>query len=251
MSNVMRASIEDKLWHTMRGELSRFSPEIAANDLLMCCACGRRLRREHFNLEHLIPRQALGEDPDVVRENPATPANIRAGNLLLCKERLIIKGKQVSGNGCNGWKGRYYDTAIRELTSARALRPTDTIIDRHIIAALALGYLAMVAEYGYIIALMPSGLLMRQQFFSPNRFHRSLGLRHQMLLGGPMPTSADAPLWERPFSFSFQEGSCVVGARNFAIQVPVSHDPSKPLARRLRFVPSKFALRPDFTTVFD
>jgi hypothetical protein len=251
MSNIIRASIEDKLWHKMRDDLSRFAPEIAGNDLLMCCACGRRLSREHFNLEHLIPRQALGDDPDLVRENPATPSNVRAGNLLLCKQRLILKGKQVSGNGCNGWKGRYYDTAIRELTSARALKPADTITDRHIIAALALGYLAVVAEYGYIIALVPSGLLMREQFFSPNRFHRSLGLRHQMLLGGPMPTSADAPLWERPFSFSFQNGACVVGARNFAIMVPASRDPKQPFAHQLRFVPSKFALRPDFTTAFD
>ncbi len=32
--------------------------------------------------------------------------------------------------------------------------------DTHIIAALVLGYLAMVAEYGYVVALMRSGLLM-------------------------------------------------------------------------------------------
>jgi len=251
MSDLMTASIEDKLWHKMKGDLSRFAPEIGGSELLMCCACGRRLGREHFNLEHLIPRQALKQDPDVVRDNPATPANVRAGNLLLCKKRLILKGRQVCANGCNGWKGRYYDGPIRELISGSTPARSGAITDRHIIAALALGYLAMVAEYGYIVALTPSGLLMRQQFFGQNRFHRSLALRHQMLLGGPMPTSADAPLWERPFSFSFQNGACVVGARNFAILIPASRDPREPFARRLRFVPSKFAFRPDFTTVFD
>ena len=248
MSDLMRASIEEKLWHSMRSDLSRFAPEIAGNNLLMCCACGRQLGREHFNLEHLIPKQALGDDPDLVRENPATPANVRAGNLLLCKQRLVIKGKQVSGNG---WKGRYYDRAIMELTSAKALQPASTTTDRHIIAGLALGYLAMAAEFGYIVALMPSGLLMREQFFSPNQFHRSLGLRHQMLLGGPMPTSASAPLWKKPFSFSFESGACMVGARNFAILVPLSRDPRRSVDSSLRFVPSKFAFGPDFTTVFD
>jgi hypothetical protein len=145
-------------------------------------------------------------------------------------------------------EGRSYDGAISELISGSALK---AVTDRHIIAALALGYLAMVAEYGYVIALMPSGLLMREQFFGQNRFHRSLGLRHQVLLGGPMPTSADARLWESPFYFSFQTGACTVAARNFAIMIPVSRDPREPFACRLRFVPSKYAFRPDFTTAFD
>ena len=171
--------------------------------------------------------------------------------MLLRKKRLILKGKQVTANGCNGWKGRYYDGPIRELTSGSTPTLSGAITDRHIIAALALGYLAMVAECGYIVALTPSGLLMRRQFFSQNRFHRPLGLRHQMLLGGLMPTSADARLWERPFSFSFQDGACVVGARNFAILIPMSGDPHECFARRLRFVPSKFARHPDFATVFD
>ena len=139
------------------------------------------------------------------------------------------------------------DTVFREKLSISRGRVTD----RHIIAALALGYLAMVAEFGYVIALMQSGLLMRRQFFMPNKFHRSLGLRHQMLLGGSMPTSADARVWTSPFSFGFQNIACTVGARNFAIMIPVSRDPRQPFARHLRFAPSKFTLHPDFSTVFD
>jgi len=40
-----------------------------------------------------------------------------------------------------------------------------------------LGYLAMVAEYGYIVALMESGRLLRQQFFRPNKFAVNGGRR--------------------------------------------------------------------------
>lgn len=251
MTDLMTVSIEDKLWHKMRGDLARYAPEIAGNRLLMCCACGRLLPRESFDLEHLIPQQALKQDPDAVRGNPVTPANVRAGNLLLCKKPLVHKGKRLFGNGCNGWKGRFYDTHIKELLSGSALEPGGQLADRHIIAALALGYLAMVAEFGYVIALMPSGLLMREQFFSPNKFNRSLAGRHRMVLGGPMPKSPDARIWTSPFSFSFENGACTFGARSFAMLLPVSRDPREPLARHLRFAPSKFKLRPDFTTVFD
>jgi hypothetical protein len=251
MSDLMMAGNEEKLWHKLRGDLARYAPEMTANHLLMCCACGRLLPREAFNLEHLIPQQALKRDPDVVRANTVTPKNVRAGNLLLCQKRLILKGKVASPNGCNGWKGRYYDKSISELVSGSALEPPGRITDRHIIAALSLGYLAMVAEFGYVIALMQSGLLMREQFFMVNKFHRSLALRHHFILGGPVPTSVDARMWTSPFSFSFHNMACTVGARNFAVMLPVSRDPRQPLARHLRFAPSKFKLRPDFRTVFD
>jgi hypothetical protein len=96
--------------------------------------------------------------------------------MLLCKKPLRLKGRQIYGNGCNGWKGRFYDKAIRELVFGSAFESQRPITNRHIIAALALGYLAMVSGFGYVIGLMRSGLLLREQFFMPNAFHRSLGL---------------------------------------------------------------------------
>ncbi len=70
-----------------------------------------------------------------------------------------IKGKRIYGNGCNGWKEHFYDRPIADMISTNAFEHTKAT-DTHIIAALVLGYLAMVAEYGYVVALMRSGLLM-------------------------------------------------------------------------------------------
>jgi hypothetical protein len=248
----MAPSIKDRLWHKFRLDLAKHVPEVAGNRLLMCCACGRFLPQECFSLEHLIPQQALKADPANVRNNPATPANLRAGNLLLCKEPLIYKGSKVFNNGCNSWKGRFYDKPISEIFSGQAMQAErGRITNTHIIGGLMLGYLAMVAEFGYIVVLMKSGQLMREQFFRPTKFHPSLGTRHQILLGGTPPTSPDEKVWSSPFSFQFENGACTVGARNFAVIVPASRDPLTPIARHLRIVPSKYKFRPDFRTFFD
>jgi hypothetical protein len=79
-----------------------------------------------------------------------------------------------------------------------------------------------------------------------------LPLRSQMLLGGALMTSPDAPIWAEPFSFGFERpGVCTVAARNFGVLVPISRDPRDPIATHLRIVPARYKLRPDFRTVFD
>jgi hypothetical protein len=73
-----------------------------------------------------------------------------------------------------------------------------------------------------------------------------------MLLGGGMVTSPDASVWAKPFSFGFQRpGVCTVAARNFGIMVPISRDPREPFATHLKIVPTRYKLRPNFSTVFD
>ena len=179
----MTASIKDRLWHKMQADLIQYVPGVADNQLLMCCMCGRFLRQTQFSLEHLIPKQALKQDPHLVKKSPDTPENIRAGNLLLCKEPLKVNGTVVYPNGCNSWKGKYYDRAIADLLGGKAWQPKSTT-QVHMIAALCLGYLAMVAEFGYRVTLMRSGLMMREQFFNPRKFHRNMPVPSQMLLGG-------------------------------------------------------------------
>ncbi|HXA21457.1 MAG TPA: hypothetical protein VNW90_04095 [Acetobacteraceae bacterium] len=185
---MLTASIRETLWHRMRHDLTKYIPEVIGTQFLMCCACGHFLPQGCFDLEHLIPQQALRQDPGLVRTNPSTPANIRAGNLLLCKKPLKHKGTTVYANGCNSWKGRFYDRPISELVSGKALQG-DGCTQVHIIAALSLGYLAMVAQFGYVVTLMQSGLLMREQFFSLYKFHPAMPGRSHMLLGGSLPVT--------------------------------------------------------------
>jgi len=217
----------------------------------MCCACGRLLPQDSFDLEHLVPQQVVKRDPIVVKTNPVTPVNIRSGNLLLCKRPLKIKDKILYRNGCNSWKGRVFDSALNDLVGGNGLK-AGRCTQVHIIAALSLAYLAMVAEFGFIVSLMPSGRLMREQFFTPRKFHPSLPLKCQMLLGGEIPVeSPDARLWSKPFSFGFDRpGICTVVIRNIAVMLPVSRDPRLPFSQHLRIVPSRYKLRPDFGTVF-
>jgi hypothetical protein len=253
MSDFMQPSIKEQLWHKMRHDLAKFVPEISTNHLLMCCCCGRFLASEFFDLEHLIPQQALKADPLVVRSDPATPNNVRSGNLLLCKKSLIYKGSKLYGNGCNSWKGRFYDKPISDILGGRVpnLQSEDRHLrNAHIIGGLMLAYLAMVAEYGYIIALMPSGRLLREQFFNPHRFHRSLGTRYQVLLAGTPFTDAEVGIWSKPFSFAFNRGACLVTVRNFVITAPMSRDPFAPISQHIKITPSRFKLRPDFSTAF-
>ncbi len=111
----------------------------------------------------------------------------------------------------------------------------------------------MVAEFGYRVVLMPSGLLLRRQFFDPHRLLQELPSISQMIMGGSADRMAhDASVWAAPFSFSFQQpGVRFVVMRNFGMAIPVTQDPRLPIARRLRFAPAKYTLRPDFTAVFD
>lgn len=250
MTEIMTSSIRDRLWHKMRSDLTQYIPEMASNDVLMCCACGRFLRQAEFSLEHLIPKQALKHDPQPVRLNPDTPENVRAGNLLLCRKPLKLQGKIVYENGCNSWKGKHYDRALADLLGRRAWQPERTT-QVHMIAALCLGYFAMVAEFGYRVALMPSGVMMREQFFSPRKFHRDMPVLSQMLLGGDITGAPyDAPMWAQPFSFTFRQGGCHFVSRNFSVTLPVTQDPRQPIAKHLRFAPTRFVMRPDFTTAF-
>lgn len=251
MSDLYKASIRDALWHKMRQDLAKFAPHITDDQLLMCCACGRLLPQDCFDLEHLVPQQAVKQDPAAVKANPLTPVNSRSGNLLLCKEPLRIKGKVFYRNGCNSWKGRVYDPVLNNLVAGNGLK-AERCTQVHIIGALSLAYLAMVAEFGYIVTLMPSGRLMREQFFNPKKYHPAMPDRCQMILGGSLPVKMpDARMWSNPFFFSFATPDvCHVGIRNISVMVPISRDPRLPFSQHLRIVPGRYKLRPDFRTVF-
>lgn len=258
MTTILGMSIREKLWHSMRRDLAQFMPQVAESRLLMCPCCGRFLPQEHFSLEHIVPQQALKDDPPEVRANRDTSMNIRAGNILLCIKPLKHRGNVVYGSGCNSWKGKWFDGCIRETLSGR----TQELGQRqhgahHIVAMVSAAYLAMVEKFGYSVVLMHSGLLMRHQFFTPKKPRSDLPVTSQILLkGGTIPYNPnDLSPWTNPFTFhiDMEYRICSVGFRNVVLNIPITADPRSITPTRLIVMPSnaKLALRPRFDTFFD
>jgi hypothetical protein len=160
-------------------------------------------------------------------------------------------GKPVPGAGCNSWKGKYYDSFLRDVLSVSL--PKLRVNSRHQIAIFTAGYLALFREYGYQIALSKAGLLMREQFFNPNGFIKTMPKRFQLVLGGDGPryNEESKAYWSEPFRFSVGADAATVAIRNMAFLLPLSHDPRKPFAKLLPYAPSRYRFRPDLSTVFD
>ena len=246
--DVDLASKSDLLWHEMREDLRTVTGAPVEADRLRCCVCGRLLPRADFSLEHVVPRQALADDPAFVRASVS--ASKRSGHLLLCRKPVRF-GNRTWAGGCNGWKGRFYDASLRGLMNRSVLDGRRTPTERVTLAGFAVGYLAMVVLFGYRVAFTPEGILARRQFFSPDRFLRDVPLMCQVVLAGsaPDPGPETLPFWSNPFSCDVQEGRCFVVVRNFSVIMPVGRDPRLPVPRHLVFVPGRYALRPDFTSV--
>jgi len=79
MSDVDVPSLKEALWQKMQSDLAQYIPEVVDRNRLMCCMCGRFLPAEYFDVDHMIPRLTIKCDPEEVRNNPETPANVRAG----------------------------------------------------------------------------------------------------------------------------------------------------------------------------
>ncbi|NMN57581.1 hypothetical protein FHT36_001478 [Xanthobacter sp. SG618] len=250
MSEIDIPSIKQRLWHRMRGDLTSLVPYFSDNDLLLCPTCFRRLGFEDFSVEHIIPKQALACDPPEARL--AIPQNERSGLTLLCRRPLIIKNRKIPGNGCNSWKGKYYDPSIREFIQSDL---NETIIStRHQISLFSVGYLALFREFGYQISLLTSGLLMRSQYFNPNSFVKNIPVTSQIILAGEKISNYsenERNYWSDPFKITVNENSAQIVMRNACFSMPLSRDPRKPLARSLLYVPPKYTFRPDLRTAFD
>ena len=108
----------------------------------------------------------------------------------------------------------------------------------------------MVAEFGYVIALMQSGLALREQFFNPTKLRNGLGTKFKAIFMGAPHKDPDAPIWAHPFRFQIEDQSCLVTVRNFVIFLPLSRDPRDPIVRHLKIVPQRYAFRPNFETRF-
>ena len=250
MAEIDLPGLKERLWHTMRDDLVSLVPAFADNNLLLCPTCCRALKYEEFSLEHIIPQQALAEDPVLARA--AVPKNERSGMTLLCSRSLVFRNKSIPGHGCNSWKGSHYDRFIREALQPDFLKKQ--FHSRHHMALVAAGYLGLFRKHGYQIALLPSGLIMRRQFFNPNSFIKEFPIRYQMALTGEARVDYDEDArtyWSEPFKVNAEGDTAYVVMRNFSISLPLSRDPKAPFARALPYAPPQYKFRPDFTTAFD
>lgn len=249
--SILLPSIEEKLWQSMRHDFVSIAPDYATSEVLPCCACGRLLSKRHFTLEHIIPQQALADDPIEVRH--VATLNQRSRNLLLCNSRLKVGHEEISKLGCNAWKGKYYDSQIRDVISGKGSRRYQGgLTSQHQVAVLIAGYLALVSEYGYRVVFTASGRLLRQQFFHPHNFIDGIPAKCQAILTGECFTFPKIPIevWTRPFSFTIDGEFCIVAMRQTGMFIPLSRDPRLAVPFLLKIMPKRFGLRPDFQTIF-
>jgi hypothetical protein len=250
MKQIDLPSQKEILWHRLREDLKSLVPWFANNDLLLCPTCCRPIKFDEFSVEHIVAKQALACDPVDVRQ--AISQNERSGLTLLCRKRLVMKGKQIPGSGCNSWKGKYFDPSLRELLAADF--QTRRMSTRHQVSLYSAGYLALFRQFGYQIALSSAGLLSRRQFFYPNTFLKEVPLNCQMMLAGDRRSEFkedEERYWREPFSIEINRMTALIVLRNMGFRVPVSRDPTQPLARILAYAPPKYTFRPDMTNFFD
>jgi hypothetical protein len=60
---------------------------------------------------------------------------VRSGNLLLCKKPLLYKNSPMYNNGCNSWRGRFYDKPISDIFSGRTNAQGVRVSNAHIIGS--------------------------------------------------------------------------------------------------------------------
>ena len=251
--SIFLPSVKRTLWEEARRDFVAIAPEFATSDLLPCCACARLLPQEKFSLEHILPQQALAEDPPEIRSDPRLSMNQRTRLMLLCNHPLKIETGRTFPNGCNGWKGRHFDSHLRDVVGASVPpRRGGQITSQHSVALSIAAYLAMVSEFGYRVVYTASGWLLRRQFFHPHKHLREFPDTCQMILTGARFTYPEfsTESWAKPFSFQIHEDRCLVTMRQTAMFVPLSRDPRLPISSSLQFVPSKYSLRPDFRFFF-
>lgn len=249
MSDVFLADTKMKLWTSMRSDLVKIAPWFGDTDTLLCPVCCRQLKYDNFSVEHVIPQQALANDPEDVRA--LITKNERSGLTLLCSEPFVMRGKPVRGNGCNGWKGKHFDPLIRTLIKAGPL--PKTIANGHTIALLMVGYLGLFRRFGYRVALTQSGLIYRNQFFNPHDFTPALPLVSQILLSGDGLSKYDDSkhkYWSVPVSIEVKGDVAYVIIRSHFVVLALSEDPTVPIPHILAYVPPRYRFRPNLTVAF-
>ncbi|MBL7237994.1 MAG: hypothetical protein JJK57_15740 [Komagataeibacter hansenii] len=249
--DIDKPAMVDIIFNDLKQDLNKVLPSYRNDDRIICCMCGRLLRKDQFSLEHIIPQQALKKD---IRDSKSIPKNTRAGLTLLCKQPLKLRGKKVSELGCNAWKGKHYDKKIASFLQNQNFNKMDV---SNIISIFSTCFIAMFSVFGYKAVFTHDGIICRRQFFSPDKFRRDIPEFSQIILAGSSPeklTVDNQKYWSSPFYF-FEKlcGNklfCSVSIRHVAMVLPLTQSFSLNIRPVLPWMPSHRIMRPDFTPLF-
>ena len=97
MSEIDIASLKERLWQKMQGDLAQFIPEVIDRNRLMCCACGRFLPLEDCSARLGQPLNHRSR-----RHCPEAPSWSRAEVLRRVMTRLA-RGPRAPPNRGRPW----------------------------------------------------------------------------------------------------------------------------------------------------
>jgi hypothetical protein len=63
MPDIDLPSLKEQLWQKMQGDLAKFVPDVVKRNRLMCCACGRFLPPEHFDVDRPPAPMPIHDQP--------------------------------------------------------------------------------------------------------------------------------------------------------------------------------------------
>ena len=167
-----------------------------------------------------------------------SPASVKAAAAAVAAARAAAAiGKSRAGSGVKA-------SAVAPVPGGAGLAPAPPP---------PLPLAALFSKYGYRVAPSASGLLMRRQYFSPFSILKAIPYYCQVVLGGqPLTefTEENETYWSDPFKITIENGYANMVLRSVSFSLPLSEDPTVPLARILQYAPPKYRWRPNLETAF-
>lgn len=168
MAPPSKPSLANEVFSVLLADL-RSLPGYEARTSILCPMCLSDITLDELRvggIEHIIPRNAVRDDPVDMRD--IATQNQRCGITALCRTRRIHPGGADIAHGCNGWKGSKYDFAFRGLLDSEA-HHADELSNRNAVGILLMAYLGAFQCLGYSYILQDTLGVIRSQFMEPDR----------------------------------------------------------------------------------
>lgn len=161
--------LKDEAYKVLREDLLKVRPDLSDREVILCPLCLREIPQTDIitsGIEHIIPQVVVQNDP--VAYKTLANKNQRCGITVLCRQTRNIKSNgKILNDGCNGFKGRTYDWAIKNILDDKPHKQEELQF-RHGVALLTMGYLGAFQIFGYSYILRPELDEIREQFDFPD-----------------------------------------------------------------------------------